>query len=658
MPFKHIWILLLLPAAFPFAGKAAAFPVKLPQPAQAVDSGFVYRLLGQQRADGSWPDIDYGSKAGDNWLAARHLWNIRYLSQAYRASGKTHRAPEILRAAVLGLEFWAKEDFQSDNWWHQQIGTPLRTAEILLTLSEDCPPDLPVKLKPLLDRAEFDPRSTGQNRNWMARVELYKGILYSDRKRMVRARDILLENMKIVPPGQEGVQFDHAFHQHGPQLQFGNYGYAFLNEGIELVKLLDGTPLSVPGEKRTLLADYYFNGPRWTIRCGTLDLNACARYTGRDKQNWLGGEFQRLEKELKALFPNRPEWEERPNGNRYFSSSDFMVHRRDDYYLSLRMCSSRVVGSETVSNENMQGRLMGNGLLLTARDMDEYRNFALFWNYRKLPGITALQDGSEELMCPGCWTKEAFYNESPLVGGLSDGRKGAAMQELKHGRFHARKSFFFFDRYYVCIGSSIAANSATTLNSCRRRGDIEVVSADGRTLRNPSGGSLPHTLRIRHDNIEYLFLQPVEAELDTGERTAVWKSVTAYDNHPPVTDKVFSLSLPHPAENGGYCYAVRPVANDGSRADFLRLKTSSADIHGVYDIPGKCAMIAFFRPGRTDAPGIGGISSDAPLLVLIGPDEIHYAEPTWRRKKITLTVGGKLHKLTPPEYGVTGKVAR
>ena len=74
------------------------------------------------------------------------------------------------------------------------------------------------------------------------------------------------------------------------------------------------------------------------------------------------------------------------SGNKHFWRSDFHVQRTNDYYFSVKMCSSRVLGAETVNKENIQGYHMGDGVTFLYQSNKEYENVFPFWDWKKLPG--------------------------------------------------------------------------------------------------------------------------------------------------------------------------------------------------------------------------------------------------------------------------------
>ncbi|MET8337496.1 polysaccharide lyase family 8 super-sandwich domain-containing protein [Streptosporangium canum] len=54
-------------------------------------------------------------------------------------------------------------------------------------------------------------------------------------------------------------------------------------------------------------------------------------------------------------------------GCRYYPRSDYLVHRRLAWPVSVRMASTRTAPTESMNGENLRGRHLGDGGTLTAR---------------------------------------------------------------------------------------------------------------------------------------------------------------------------------------------------------------------------------------------------------------------------------------------------
>ncbi len=605
---------------------------------KAPSANVVERFLNDLKEDGSWPDIDYQDPRRDKWSPSIHLSRLWHLCLAGEGGNEKFRK---------ALEFWVKNGFQCKSWWIESIGTPLRLGEIFLVVGDKVPKSLLEQAKPIFDRSKIDNKSTGQNRIWFATVALYKGLLYDDFALARKGCDIIAEEYVYAQPGKEGLLEDFSFHQHGPQLQFGNYGRHFLVNGLKNIRMFQGTELAMPGDKVQLLANYLLNGPRWTIYRKELDLNACARYIGKNTTRRQGDVFtgaaatltgllpesDPMRKDLAGLMTGDPEF----SGNKLFYCSDFMVHRRPAYYLSIRMCSKRVIGSETAVNENMQGGLMGNGMVQLRRDNDEYRDIAPLFDWRRLPGITAIQDDSSLVCKQYSGTRNPFYNAAEFVGGLSDGRNGFTVQELEQRSLRGRKTVFCLDDYLVFMGSSIHSTEGkpvnSTVNSCYLRGE---VSKDKNIL---------------HDNVEYIFPEGGNIKLETGEKTGRWGDVIGYEPKDLVKADLFTLFIDHGIGKGGYFYVIRPLAAETGPADYIKLITGSEDIHGIYDRKTQTAMIAFYVPGSAEVPGLGKITVPKPVCLMFTPGTVYVSDPTRKNKELEIRINDRQVKLKLDDLG-------
>ena len=137
------------------------------------------------------------------------------------------------------------------------------------------------------------------------------------------------------------------------------------------------------------------------------------------------------------------------------------------------------------------------------RDAKEYDNIYPFWNWKQLPGVTAMQDRLR--MKP--WAKN-FENKAAFVGGVSDGETGLAVMQLKRREpIEARKAYFAFDRYIVCLGAGITAESkAPVVTGVEQRLQEGAVRFD---CAGESGSFTEGTRRLRqvrslhHDGVGY-----------------------------------------------------------------------------------------------------------------------------------------------------------
>jgi len=119
-------------------------------------------------------------------------------------------------------------------------------------------------------------RQSGQNKIWQAGNVLICGILKDDADLVEAARNVILSELKL-SPGEEGLQPDWSFHQHGAQFQSGNYGLSYAMSLSWWAKVLQGTGLDFPEEKIECLRSYVRNGLCPLVWKEWFDHNACAR---------------------------------------------------------------------------------------------------------------------------------------------------------------------------------------------------------------------------------------------------------------------------------------------------------------------------------------------------------------------------------------------
>ena len=135
-------------------------------------------------------------------------------------------------------------------------------------------------------------------------------------------------------------------------------------------------------------------------------------------------------------------------GNKHFWRSDYTVHHRPTYFISLKLCSERTVGVETdVNSENLLGYFLPYGLTYIYRRGDEYEDIFPVWNWARLPGVTSPDDIPV--------IKGKFTQEVAFVGGVSDGKYGLSAMEMDVRETTGKKSWFWFDKELVALGAGI-----------------------------------------------------------------------------------------------------------------------------------------------------------------------------------------------------------
>lgn len=615
----------------------------------AADDAAALKTLSRQRPDGTFSDVDYTDDDGGRWDLRRHWHALNALARSWRFSSTGLRGDPRLRDAVIcGIENWAEKGYVNHNWWYQSIGIPLMSTQTILTMGDALPAETLRKFRPILDRSKIG--MTAQNRLHLATIHFLKGVIYRDAEMVKEGRAVILEEVAFAKPKHEGLQADFSFHQHYAQMQFGNYGLAFLMTGTLWSGVMKGTGFAFPLEKRRLLFDYFENGMRWVIFRDLFDFNACGRQIVGPAQTEKAAGVRRAmlrqfdvpdektEERIAGFFADTGKL----SGNRYFFRSDFMVHRRENFYFSVKMCSRRVIGSESTNFENELGRHTAGGVFQLLRKGDEYLKIMPLWNWRRLPGLTALQDHSK-LRSPDKY----YYNRSALVGGVSDGRNGAVMFDLKTDGLSSRKSVIALEQAVFFIGSAITATSDfpvnTTVDSRWYRTPVEVKTQDGKSFTVTETGEyrLRDVMSIRHDGLEYHFPTPVPLVIEIAERKADWTAIQpSYKKQRPVAGKLLTIYLEHGvrSRNADYCFGISPVDHGGMN---LRLLANKTGCHALFDTVGKTGFALFYTPEKVELPGFGTLEAAQPSAVLIRDGVLYAADPMQQKKTLRFRLKGR-----------------
>lgn len=413
--------------------------------------GEVRRLLGLFDAGGFWSDIDYDDRTRGRWQPSLHLTRMYALAKLYADPASAwHGDGRIGGLLHKGLAYWYAKKPSSLNWWHGEIGVPKKLAAILLMIrGELSGPELEQGLR-IIERSRFG--RTGQNKVWLAGNNLMRGLLTDDEALVAEARDQIAE--EIVVTDGEGIQDDWSFHQHGPQIQFGNYGLAYA-EGLSFwLRVLDGTPYMFSDAQCAVIEKLMREGICRSIWRGVMDPSFCGRQVFIDSGPGKASSAAVAAENIAAL--KRPgyrvfrrfakrilEPENRSDGlrgPRYYGRSDCGIYRTATWYASIRMHSDRTIGFEFTNRENTLANFSADGALLFMQHGREYDNIFAHWDWRMVPGTTAYDDGAP-LKCDN--SVEARKNRSGHVGGLASGDVLCTTMEIERDGLHALKSAFF-----------------------------------------------------------------------------------------------------------------------------------------------------------------------------------------------------------------------
>jgi chondroitin AC lyase len=183
----------------------------------------------------------------------------------------------------------------------------------------------------------------------------------------------------------EGIQADASFQQHGAQLYNAGYGYGYVQGLLKYAAFGAGTPFGFTPRQNRVLLDYLLDGAQWCIRGDTMEYTSFGRGLARagggasalgfigmlpNAISICGGyrqaELEAFQQRLSGTASSAL------TGNRNFWRSDFMVHHRPAFSISVKTSSTRTLQPETGNGEALKNLHLADGVTLIQRTGNEY----------------------------------------------------------------------------------------------------------------------------------------------------------------------------------------------------------------------------------------------------------------------------------------------
>ncbi len=616
-----------------------------------INADTIQPLCDRLNENGSWPDVDYTSKQRGDWPTVVHIHRLYALAKAYQKNGSAfYHDPKLLAKFHRALNYWLDNDFQCPNWWYPEIGVPMALVPGLVLMETELSKEQMDKAILILDRARI--RMTGQNKVWLSGNVLMKSLLQRNSEMIQKAAQSIQEELRVSMG--EGIQPDGSFHQHGPQIQFGNYGLAYVTEMIRWIQLLRKTPFYFDESKMSVLRNYLLDGQQWITWKNQMDISACGRQLFVNAQTGKARNLANRFAQMEELDPANAEAYKKAGqytsltGNKHFWRSDFQVQRTPDYYFSVKMCSDRVLGAESCNSENIRGYYLGDGATYLYQSGKEYENIFPFWDWKKIPGTTTRQDDKELPVL----TAGGYHIASSFVGGVSDGETGIAVMDYLRDGVSAKKAWFIFNGQIVCLGAGISSSSenpvTTSVNQSFLNGKIIIKTKTEKTLPEESSETL-NPKWILHDMTGYFFPEGGTLKLENKTVTGSWHRVALMYKDEPIRSGIFKLWFEHGANPNGqtYAYCLVPQATQTKMQQMetkpsFRIVRNESDLQAVISSDQKWAGLIFYQAGKSEL--FGGIETDQPCVVMLkkGKDGIgvSVSDPTQKLAQVKLTLKG------------------
>lgn len=518
---------------------------------------------------GLWRDINYKDKKRSGWEPRLHAERILEMVKAFHTLDTPYfHSPALENAIHRALHYWLTCGLTCANWWYSEIGIPRTLGTAMLLFDANLTEEERQLAVEFMKVSHI--RMMGQNRVWLAGNVMMRALLENNEALLREARDVIA--VEIRTDAAEGIKADWSFHQHGAQQQFGNYGLAYICTMSLYSGLFAGSSLQFTPQQTQTLLHLLNEGYRWIIWRGEMDINALGRQFFRDAPLHKG-----LSLGFAAMELGQTTWLEdcfgqgsiRP-GHKHFFCSDYTLSRRATWMASLKMSSQRVIGAESLNGDNLGGYYGGDGALFIYRDLEPYRRIYPLWDWRRLPGVTAYAHPGAPM--PTLNSRRPFTNDSPLVGGLSDGRNGISLMRLVRDGLQADKCWLFLDSVVVCLGAGIASDSTlevtTAVEQCRLLGEVKRLDS-------------PQEARLWHHGMGYVVPcnsrpllpkgkrgQSAQRKGQEGNRCLVeqqwakgsWHQVMQLYDDTEVKDSLFSITLNHGVapQEASYLYFLLP----------------------------------------------------------------------------------------------------
>ncbi len=611
-----------------------------------------------------WTDIDYNDKTRGRWQPTLHLTRLYAMTKLYADPSSPHyKAPELGSVIHRCMASWLAVRPECPNWWHNEIGVPKKFASVMLMIYDELTPEEMQGGLELLERSTF--KMTGQNKAWLAGNLLMKGMLTDDAALVQKSRDVIAE--EIGTSTKEGIQPDWSFHQHGPQIQFGNYGLTYAESLSFWFRVLENSPYAYSQEQFDILSNLISEGISWSVWKGVMDPSYCGRQNFMDAgtgkaysmavamQNLAATSYKGSEKynimSLENLLPEQ--YENTLTGPRYFRRSDCGVYRTKDWYASIRMHSERTVGYELTNRENRLSNFSADGAMLFMETGDEYHNIFAHWDWYRLPGVTAFENGRPMKCTDDVKLKR---NYSKWCGGVAGSDALAASVELNRDGLHALKSNFFFDEFTVSLGCDINISDPectalfTGINQNHLDGEVLVGRGDALLQRIPA--DRPVDLKfaageaswLHHDNFGYVLLADADLSVSTLNQSGKWDYMDPFYVDCVQEGRVFKTWVNHDrsAKDNAYAYAVLPCSSVEQTKAFAKAPSVT-----VLRNDAACQAVAcdgtvgavFHKAGSVETPQ-GVLSVDAPALVLVEDGVLYLSSPCPESSSLNLSLTG------------------
>ncbi|NOR75404.1 MAG: chondroitin lyase, partial [Draconibacterium sp.] len=482
-----------------------------------VDDSRVAKLLETIKEDGTWPGINYDDVSRTGFEHRNHYGNMNTLARSYKTkSSKYYKNKDVKNKIELALNNWVDNDYLSDNWWHNQIGTTNGLVTLMLIIGDELSKELVEKVQSIIGRANVDAPGArpGGDRIKITGIQAKNMLFLGDDETFNEVVRVIESEIKFsewvgakygygfrhIPTGfsnremgGRGIQYDNSFHHRVDGVNNTlSYGLGYADAFVEWANYTNETKFEFSDEKLAQLIDYFLDGicktavygkyPDFGAKNRSISREGTIRaYSAKTAEKLLFTSDYR-KNEVQEIVDIRNEGIKPTTSHAtFYWHSEHFSFQRPNWFTSVRMYSTRTNNMEQPYNsEGLLNHHRGDGTNHISVTGDEYYDIAPVFDYQKIPGTTVMQKpempSEREIQKLGL---------TEFVGATTDGKYAAVAFDFKSPRdpLIARKAWFFFDDEYICLGAGISCKNrelpvVTTINQCLLRDDVTVGYGD------------------------------------------------------------------------------------------------------------------------------------------------------------------------------------
>lgn len=668
-------------------------------------SGSPDSILELMDRDGSFKDLDYTSSDMNSWDPGKHLSRLETLvAICYTPTNPHYKDPDLMAKVVLSLEYWFNGKFVGSAWWNNR-GVAMSCQNLCLFPIEGLSDKTAAELKRRC--AGYDD-SWSSNDHYLVYGGVENGLLrtwtgsgqgvatkaISSLKLVASAGDSMTleekektikdcisavsDELEVIPyavgynPGdvvydEQNIQTDFSFHEHGHGNLVSTYGSAALCDLYVVLGMLSGTGYNLSDTAAEKLQGWLLDGFRYVYknnyylqqtsgRQPALPDGSLTSLTPRQAKifccDYLLRYYPDMDRRAELLdyinMTVSSEVNGHFSGTRYYWHSELLAHNRPGYLFAVTSVSTRTNRPEKANDSNILAMYEGDGFYEILKRGNENSGLAPVYDWRKMAGVTAVQDSSI-----GLNPADEPKGTTTFCGGVSDGEYGFSVYDLDHLDVKGKKSWFCFDDEIVCLGAGITSSNGnnvfTGVNQTRLWGDV--VTDSGTITAEKNEGIQAQW--VLHDGIGYVFEGDESLTLEKGSKTGSWAWV---NNEQPIenvtTADVFLLGINHGGkpQNASYSYAILPETDEKQLSSYVSSRpyevcANTAECQAVYHKKLNIFQAVFYKPGSVTAPNGQTISADAPCAVMLrtaadGSYQLSAANPDFKKLKVTVNCSG------------------